>query len=80
MKRVARAAGIASLLAVSGSGCTEDAAASVTMTTAAPIASVVRCDTAGMVPQPPFDTTPISPVEGVGAGRNEQPLCAADCL
>jgi hypothetical protein len=80
MKCVALAVGIVLPLAASSSGCTEDAAASVTMTTAAPIASAVHSDTAGMVPQPPFDTTPITQVESVGAGCNEQPLCASDCL
>jgi hypothetical protein len=71
LKRLARAIGIALQLVASGSSCSDHAAASVTMKPPTPTASVVRSDTADMVPQPPFDTTPITPVESVGASRSE---------
>jgi len=71
LKRLVRAIGIALPLVASGSGCTDHAAASVTMKPPTPIASAVHSDTADMVPQPPFDTTPITPVESVGASRTE---------
>jgi hypothetical protein len=71
LKRVALAIGVALPLATSSSGCTDHAAARVTMKPLAPIASAVCSDTNGMAPQPPFDMTPITPVESVGASPTE---------
>ena len=64
------AIGLTLALAASNSGCTNRAAASFTASTPAPIASAVKGIT-DMTPEPPFDTTPITPVESVGASRTE---------
>ena len=64
------AIGFALALAASGTGCTAEDAASATVSSPAPIACAVTSVT-DVVPEPPFDTVPITPVESVGASRTE---------
>lgn len=64
------AAGLTLAFAMSGSGCSEadaKAAVSTSTETAPAIRSFV-----GESPRPPFDETPITPVESSGASRFEQ--------
>ena len=62
--------GLTLALAASNSGCTEGAVGSFTVSAPSLIACVVTSIT-DMAPEPPFDTTPITPVECVGASRTE---------
>lgn len=57
-------------IAAGGSGCRDGSAASTTVAAPAPIATAVPSVT-DMLPKPPFDTTPITPVESAGASRDE---------
>ena len=62
--------GLALALAASNSGCTEYTAGSLTVSTPASIACAVTSIT-DTVPEPPFDSTPITPVESGGASHTE---------
>ena len=64
------AIGFALALAASGTGCTAEDAASAAVSSPASIACAVTSVT-NVVPEPPFDTAPITPVESVGASRTE---------
>lgn len=57
-------------LASSGTGCTAEDAASVAVSSPAPIACAVTSFT-NVATEPPFDSPPITPVESAGASRTE---------
>lgn len=62
--------GLTLAFTASNNGCTESAAASFTVSALAPIACAVTSIT-DMAPEPPFDSTPITPVECVDASHTE---------
>ena len=62
------AIGFALALAASGTGCTAEDAASATVSAPALIACAVTSFT-NVALEPPFDRTPITPVESTGASR-----------